>query len=132
MSYRVEGRFFEACDCFVPCPCWFGESADEGECTGIVGWQIENGEISGIDVTGLAIVSISQHTGGRDAPIHGRVALLIDATASDEQERAVTAAFTGQLGGPLGELARMGGTPSTMQSVSACRSDCRAQVAVGR
>ncbi len=91
----------------MPCPCWFGESADEGECTGIVGWQIDNGEISGIDVTGLAIVSISQHTGGRDAPIHGRVALLIDATASDEQERAVTAAFTGPLGGPIGELARM-------------------------
>jgi hypothetical protein len=61
----MSGRFFEACDCYVPCPCWFDQGPDEDERTGVVAWQIENGEIDGVDVTGLSVVSVSQHDGHR-------------------------------------------------------------------
>jgi hypothetical protein len=109
MSYRMNGRFLEACDCYVACPCWFDEAPDENECTGIVGWQIENGEIGGIDVTGLSAVSVSMHGGHRDRSGHMRVLLLLDEGANDEQRDALEQAFTGRLGGPLGELARVTG-----------------------
>ena len=108
MGYRMQGRFFEACDCYVPCPCWFDETPDDDECTGIIAWQIENGEIDGVDVTGVSVVSVSQHGGARHSPDHARVALLIDDSASKPQAAAIEAAFTGELGGPLAELARIG------------------------
>jgi hypothetical protein len=118
MGYRMQGRFFEACDCHVPCPCWFDEGPDDDECTGIIAWQIENGEIDDVDVTGVSVVSVSQHGGSRHTPDHARVALLIDGTASRAQADAVEAAFTGTLGGPLAELARIGGQRTRVERAS--------------
>jgi hypothetical protein len=115
MPYRMSGRFFEACDCYVPCPCWFDDTPDEDECTGLIAWQIENGEIDGVDVTGLSVVSVSQHGGHRATPDHARVVLLIDERADEERFELVRRAFTGGLGGPLGELAGMGGDHTAVE-----------------
>lgn len=108
-SYRLSGRFFEACDCYVPCPCWFDSDPNEDECTGLIAWQIENGEIGGVDVTGLSIVSVSEHGGHRDQAHNMRVALLLDEAANEDQSDALGRAFSGSLGGPLGELAQLTG-----------------------
>jgi hypothetical protein len=109
MPYRMMGRFFEACDCFVPCPCWFDHDPDEDECTGIVAWQVENGEIDGVDVTGLSVVSVSQHGGHRGGAHQMRVVLVIDEGADEGQREVLDRAFSGRLGGPLGELSRLTG-----------------------
>lgn len=110
MPYEMRGQFLEACDCHVPCPCWFEQEPHEGECTGLIAWQIEQGTIDGVDVSGLTAVSISTHGGSRtDAATHAkmRVSLFINEEASQEQEQALGSAFTGKLGGPLAELAQM-------------------------
>lgn len=110
MPYEMRGQFLEACDCSVPCPCWFDEDPHEGECTGLMAWQIEQGTIDGVDVSGLTAVSISSHSGPRtDAAEHGkmRLSLFVNEEASSEQEHAIGRAFTGELGGPLAELAQM-------------------------
>jgi hypothetical protein len=110
MSYEMRGQFLEACDCSVPCPCWFVEQPDEDECTGVVAWQIEQGTIEGIDVSGLGVASVSQHEGSRGATgSHAkmRVALFVDERATQGQAEAMALAFSGGLGGPLGELAEM-------------------------
>ena len=107
MSYRMSGRFFEACDCYVPCPCWFDRDPNEDECTGVVAWQIETGEIDDVDVTGLSVVSVSQHGGHRGRAHQMRVVLIVDEKASEIQHDMLGRAFSGNLGGPLGELARM-------------------------
>lgn len=110
MAYEMRGQFLEACDCSVPCPCWFSEDPEDDECTGVVAWHIVQGEIEGVDVSGLTAVSVSTHGGHREkAAEHSRmrVSLFVDETASEEQERALGKAFSGQLGGPLAELAQM-------------------------
>ncbi len=107
MGYELRGRFFEACDCSVPCPCWFEQEPDEDECTGLIAWHVERGTINGFDVSGLSVVSLSQHGGHRDRPRHLHMALVIDDRADDGQYQALAEAFSGELGGPLGELARM-------------------------
>lgn len=109
MSYCMSGRFFEACDCYVPCPCWFQEDPDDGECSGVVAWQIEDGEIDGVSVTGLSVVSVSQHGGNREHSHQMRVVLLLDQDAGDEQRKALDEAFSGRLGGPLADLAKLTG-----------------------
>jgi hypothetical protein len=106
MPYRMRGRFLESCDCSVPCPCWFEQDPDANECTGLVAWQIEQGEIDGLDVSGLTAVSVSHH-GGHRKGARMRVAMFVDERASDEQRDKLVGAFTGRLGGPLGELSEM-------------------------
>jgi hypothetical protein len=110
LPYAMEGQFLEACDCAVPCPCWFDRDPHEGECTGLLAWHIEQGTIDGVDVSGLTAVSVSSHSGHRAEAVKQakmRIRLFVNAEASDKQQRAVERAFTGALGGPLGELAEM-------------------------
>jgi hypothetical protein len=106
VAYELRGQFLEACDCSVMCPCWFDESPDENECTGIVAWYVERGKIAGVDVSGLTTVSVSHHGGHRRGG-HARVALFVDERADDKQQKALVKAFTGKLGGPLRELAQL-------------------------
>lgn len=81
----MRGGFLKACDCFVPCPCWFQQEPSEDECTGLMAWQIEQGEIESVDVSGLSVVSVSHHGG----QAHGAVASrgLSAEYASDRADR---------------------------------------------
>jgi len=110
VPYTMRGQFLEVCDCSVPCPCWFVQDADDDECTGVIAWQIEQGDIDGVDVSGLTAISVSQHAGSRGP--HGahpkmKIALIVDERATEQQAASIAQAFSGQLGGPLGELAEM-------------------------
>jgi hypothetical protein len=133
MAYEMRGQFLEACDCNVMCPCWFEQDPDENECTGIVAWYVEQGQIDGVDVSGLTTVSVSHH-GGHRRGAKARVALFLDEGASDEQQRVLTDAFTGKLGGPLGELAEMTDEVATAERAPiSFTSDGRTtKVSVGR
>lgn len=102
--YQLSGAFFEACDCFTVCPCWTGAEPDEGQCTGIFVWEIEQGSIDGVEVSGLRSVSVSHHNGARSGQAKQRVVIIVDDTATLQQSDALVAAFTGSLGGPLAEL----------------------------
>lgn len=105
--YQLSGSFYEACDCYSICPCWTGGKPDEGECTGIFAWEIEQGSIDGVDVSGLRAVSVSHHSGQRNAAARQRVVIIIDEKATQQQSGALVAAFTGSLGGPLDELTEL-------------------------
>jgi hypothetical protein len=113
----MRGRFFEACDCYVPCPCWFEQDPDDAECSGVVAWQIEQGDIDGADVSGLLAVSVSRHGGHRQRPKRMQIVLFIDKRADSEQRAALEAAFTGRLGGPLAELAELGAKGAAVEAV---------------
>ena len=43
MSYQLEGRLLEVCDCNVLCPCWVGEDPDNGTCDAVVAYHIDKG-----------------------------------------------------------------------------------------
>jgi hypothetical protein len=109
VSYRLVGQFFELCDCYTICPCWLGQPPAEGRCTGAFGWSIDVGSVGGTDVAGRRVMSVSFHTGHRDSGGQ-QVYLFVDDGASDKQYVLLTQLFTGQLGGPLGELNRLMGT----------------------
>jgi FtsP/CotA-like multicopper oxidase with cupredoxin domain len=102
--YQLHGTFYEACDCNVICPCWLGGDPDEGECTGVFAWEVEQGMIDEVDVSGLRAVSVSQHLGPREEAKQ-RVVIFLDERATRQQADAMAAAFSGRLGGPLQQLA---------------------------
>jgi hypothetical protein len=103
LPYELSGGFFELCDCKTLCPCWVGQLPDDARCTGAFAWNIEAGKIGDLDVGGRAVVSVSVHTGHRDTGGQ-EVYVFIDDKASVAQYDELLRTFTGQNGGPLGEL----------------------------
>jgi hypothetical protein len=116
MGYHLEGRLLEVCDCRVLCPCWIGEDPDNGTCEGTQAWHFDKGSINGIDVTGRTIAA-AFHIPGNVLKGGFRAAIYIDDGASDEQQQAMVDVFSGKLGGPVAELAKLVGEVVSVERV---------------
>jgi hypothetical protein len=107
-GYQFQGTLLEACNCDVLCPCWIGEDPDNGTCSSVVAYHLDQGRIRGIDVSGLTLASVVFIPGNILAG-HWKQVLYVDDGASAEQEQAIVDAFTGALGGPLADLEQLVG-----------------------
>jgi hypothetical protein len=105
MAWKLEGRYFENCSCDVPCPCTvsldFG--ADRDRCNAFLVFQVDAGEVDGVDVSGLTVAAMID-TPKVMSEGNWRLGLLIDDRASDEQAESLAAVFGGRLGGPMEAL----------------------------
>jgi hypothetical protein len=106
MSYHLEGRLLEVCNCNVLCPCWIGEDPDNGTCDTIVAWRIDKGDINGLDVGGNTVAAVA-HVPGNILAGNWRAAIFLDDQATPLQEEALLKVFTGQAGGPVADLAKL-------------------------
>jgi hypothetical protein len=106
MSYRLAGSLLEVCDCGVLCPCWIGEDPDNGTCQSALAYHIDKGSIDGVDVSGLTY-AIAAFIPGNVLSGNFRVVRYVDDRATPEQEKAMLAAFRGEKGGPLADLAQL-------------------------
>lgn len=106
MAYHLRGSILEVCDCNVLCPCWIGEDPDNGTCDTAIAYHFESGTINGIDVSGLTL-GVVAHIPGNILKGHQRVVYFVDDRATAEQQQAILDAFTGKLGGPLADSARL-------------------------
>ncbi len=104
MAYDLRGSLLEVCTCKVICPCWVGADPDGGACVGTMAWHVENGEIDGLDVSGLTVAFVA-HIPGNVLDGNWRVAVYVDEQASEAQEKAIVDVFTGEQGGPAGDVA---------------------------
>jgi hypothetical protein len=101
MAWRLSGSYFENCNCDVLCPCgasFFALPADNERCLVTLVFHVEDGEIDGLDVSGLNFALVA------DAPgmmFDGgwRVGLIMDEAASAEQAEALGAVASGSRGG---------------------------------
>lgn len=133
MSYEIEGHFIEACDCHAVCPCWIDHDPDDGECRGLIVWDITRGRIDDVEVSGLRVASASFHTGPRRGASQ-RVVLFVDRDADEGQRRALTEVFSGGAGGPLAELGEMLGELEAVQTaqISLAMTSAGMRVDIGR
>jgi hypothetical protein len=104
MSYHLEGRLLEVCNCKVLCPCWIGEDPDNRTCDTIIAWRIDKGNVDGLEVGGNTIASVA-HVPGNILAGNWRAAIYIDDQATPEQEAALIKVFSGKAGGPVAEVA---------------------------
>lgn len=95
MSYHLEGRLLEVCNCNVLCPCWIGEDPDNGTCDTIVAWRIDKGTIDGVDVGGNTIAAVA-HVPGNILQGNWTAAIYVDDQSSKAQEEALIKVYTGQ------------------------------------
>jgi hypothetical protein len=107
MSWKLEGSYFENCNCDWVCPCTvtsFASPATGDRCQVVLNYHVRRGEIDGVDVSDRSVSVVA------DAPkkmLDGgwRVGVIIDDQASKEQVDKLTAVFAGKMGGPMAGLA---------------------------
>jgi len=111
MSWKLDGTYFENCNCEFACPCSvtsFVSPGTEDRCQAVLVYHVDRGEIDGVDVSGLSVALVA------DTPpqmIQGnwRLGLIIDQKASDQQADKLGTVFGGQAGGPIANLAPLVG-----------------------
>ena len=103
MTFKVEGDYFEACNCEVSCPCIFLGPASMDSCDLILAWHIEEGHSGDVRLdrlnAAMAVHSPKQMTDG-----NWSVALYLDERATAEQAEALGGVFSGAAGGHLANL----------------------------
>ena len=114
MAYKLEGKLLEVCNCNVLCPCWIGEDPDNGTCDTVVAYHIEQGTIDGIKVSGLTL-ALAAFIPGNILQGNWRVAVFVDDKATPQQQEALLNVWTGKLGGPVADLAKLVGEVVTVQ-----------------
>ncbi len=103
MSWRIRGSYFESCNCDAICPCrridgQSGGRSTHGECLGVLSWVIAEGAADGTDLSGLPVALASRYSDD-EAGSPWTWVLYLDARANEEQRAALSAIFTGRLGG---------------------------------
>jgi hypothetical protein len=106
MAYAIEGKLLEACSCGGLCPCWVGDDPDTGSCYSMNAYHYDRGQINGVDVSGLTLAFVCIIP-GNVLKGNWKVAAYLDDKATPAQKEAIIAAHTGQLGGPLADLAQL-------------------------
>lgn len=112
-AWRLEGDYFDGCNCKSICPCIFALDPTEGYCMGVAAWHIEEGYFTtgtkngsnmdggnnSIDLANLNVI-MSVHAPGHmfNGP-KWKVVLYLDEKANNDQTSALTKIFTGQVAG---------------------------------
>lgn len=108
VRYEVEGSLLESCSCYAPCPCWIGGDPDGGKCDAFIAYRIERGSITGVDVSDVTLALVLQLP-GNILQGNWKVAFFVSDNATPAQKQVVLDAWSGRLGGPLADLARLVG-----------------------
>ena len=102
-TWKVNGTYFEACNCAAACPCVFLSAPTEGKCTVLIAWHVDKGNFGTVQLNGLN-VSLLATSPGHMMQTKWKVALYLDDKASSDQQKALGAIFSGQAGGHLAAL----------------------------
>lgn len=105
ISWKVEGDYFEGCNCQSICPCIFLADPDEGNCQVAIGWHIQKGHYGSTRLDGLNVAGIFHAPGNMVTGPKWRAALYLDEHAGKEQAEALGKIFSGQAGGFLVNIA---------------------------
>ena len=116
-EWKLEGDYFEACNCDIVCPCVFLGNPDQGECDVILAWHIQKGHFGSTSLNGLSAVAVFHTPGNMFTGPKWKAALYLDEKASGGQADALGKIFSGQAGGFFGVVAGLIGELAGVRSV---------------
>lgn len=106
-DWAVEGRYAEACDCSVPCPCWNTKKPEQpthDECRNLILFHIDKGhfgqvQLDGVDVAELVLKGKDGKTFDQslDAGEMKRINFYLSKRLSPEVAKAAEELFTEHL-----------------------------------
>lgn len=100
-SWRIEGEYFESCNCELLCPCLLTHAQarpTEGHCDVVLGFHVAKGHFGALDLSGLNAAQALM-TPGPMAQGGGTMAVYVDSRATEQQRAALDAIFSGRAGG---------------------------------
>ena len=97
-QWKLEGSYFETCNCEAACPCVFTSPPTEGYCTALVAWHIERGKYDDVSLDGLN-VALAVYAPGTMVETRWKAAAYFDERANEAQADALHAIFSGKAGG---------------------------------
>jgi hypothetical protein len=111
MSWKIEGSYFESCNCEAACPCVFLSKPTDGECGVMIAWHINKGKFEDVALDGLS-VAFAVRSPGHMAQVKWDAAVCLDERANEKQKEALSKIFAGQAGGhPAALASHMGNIP---------------------
>jgi hypothetical protein len=100
IKWKMEGDYFEGCNCDSICPCIFKGDPDEGHCNVTVAWHIQNGIYDDkVSLDGINVVALFHSPGNMITGPKWTAALYIDEKATKEQTDSLVTIYSGQAGG---------------------------------
>lgn len=102
--WKLNGTYFETCNCDIACPCVFLSPPTQGDCTVLIGWHIDSGHFGDIGLDGLN-VAFAVHSPGHMLEVQWNAAIYLDDRADERQIEALQTIFSGQAGGHPSVLA---------------------------
>ena len=101
--WRIRGAYFESCNCEAICPCRMvggvkGGRSTYGICFGVLSWLIGDGYAGAVDLTGLAAAFVIRYDDDEPGSPWSFV-VHVDERGTPEQQTALAAILTGELGG---------------------------------
>lgn len=117
-AWRVNGQYYETCNCDFVCPCISGQMAvkpTKGSCTFAMAFQIDHGRYGAVslDDLGFIVLGLTPEAMGMG---NWSVGLIADERAGVEQRDAITAIASGAAGGPMAALSGLIGKFLGVQS----------------
>src|SRR6266446_2652962 len=92
-SWRIEGEYFESCNCELLCPCLLSHAQarpTEGHCDVVLAAHIASGSYGNVDLSGLNAVQ-ALTTPAEMSKGGGTIAVYVDSRATDAQRVALEA-----------------------------------------
>lgn len=120
MAWRLNGTYFENCNCNMVCPCstsGLTMPADNERCRVVLVFHVALGEVEGVDVSNRTVAVLAD-TPRQMLDGNWRVGVFMDAAASPSQQEKLGAVFSGKLGGPMAGLVPLIGEMLGMEVVS--------------
>jgi hypothetical protein len=106
MAWSMEGLFFENCSCDAVCPCTWSNLAHRATndyCHFALVFQVEQGNIDGVDVAGCSFV-VAASTPPQMADGNWKVGLIVDDGCAAPQAEAIGRVVSGEAGGVFAAL----------------------------
>jgi len=100
INWKLQGSYFETCNCEVACPCVWLQPPSEGDCKLLVAWHIDEGYFAEQSLNNLN-VALACYAPGNMKEGNWQAALYIDERANAAQFDAITQIFSGQQSGHL-------------------------------
>ncbi|WP_114454632.1 DUF1326 domain-containing protein [Halopolyspora algeriensis] len=100
-KWHLEGDWFDACKCAIPCPCSFARPPTYGDCDGVLVWHVREGTYGDTRLDGLNVVMLGSFVGNVWSGEHTDpyAAVFFDERADDDQRVALQTVFGGGAGG---------------------------------
>jgi hypothetical protein len=98
-EWRLQGDWWDVCNCNIGCPCVFSSPPSYGFCEGVLTWLIREGNYGNVKIDGGLAVVLVIHFEGTVFEKNREFGFLIDERANPEQREALKSIFLGKAGG---------------------------------